>query len=96
MNQQMDLDAIMQDYVSRVTSRIASMIMLDLILAVVPGERKRLKDTLNREPTRDDWDDYCQFLGERLLDQKCLQRAIDREKIRQLVFGEANSNLKSG
>jgi len=71
------------------------MMMLELIFNILPRERERLIETLNREPTEEDWDDYSQFMGERTLIPRCLQRAEAREKIRRLVFGEdGDSNSK--
>ena len=49
-----------------------------------------------RQYYQEDWDDYSQFLGERTLNPKCLQRAEDREKIRRLVFGEDGENTETG
>ena len=51
-----------------------------------------MSETLGHELSQEYWDDYSQFLDERNLDQKCLQRAGDREKIRRLVFGEDNTS----
>jgi hypothetical protein len=70
------------------TIRTACAMMLEMVFLIVPRERERLKETLKHELTGENWEDYWQFLGERTLNQKCLQRAEDREKIRRLVFGE--------
>ena len=90
MNQQMDFNSMMQGYFLDAAIRVTSMMMLELMFTIMPRERERLTGTLGHEPSQEDWDDYSQFLGERNLDQKCLQRANDREKIRHLVFGEDN------
>ena len=97
MNEPMDFSAMMQGYMLGATIRTASMMMLELMFTIVPRERERLTETLNHEPTQEDWDDYWQFLGETNSVHKCLQRAEDREKIRRLVFGEnSGSNSKAG
>jgi len=90
MNQQMDFNSMMQGYFLDAAIRVTSMMMLELMFTILPRERERLTGTLGHEPSQEDWDDYSQFLGERTLDPKCLQRAKDREKIRLLVFGEDN------
>ena len=95
MNQIMDFNAMMQGCILSVATRVKGMMMLELIFTILPRERTRLMDTLNREPTQEDWDDYSQFLGERTLNPKCLQRAEDREKIRRLVFGEDGENTET-
>ena len=92
MNQPMDIGAMMQGYILGAAIRAAGMMMLELMFTIVPRERERLTETLNREPTQEDWDDYCQFLGERASNPKYLQKAEDREKIRRLVFGEGNTS----
>ena len=96
MNQIMDFNAMMQGCILSVATRVKGMMMLELIFTILPRERTRLIDTLIREPTQEDWDDYSQFLGERILDPKCLQRAEDREKIRRLVFGSNGENTETG
>jgi len=95
MNQPLDFSAIMQGCILSVATRVKGMMMLELIFTILPRERTRLIDTLNRDPTQEDWDDYSQFLGERTLNPKCLQRAEDREKIRRLVFGEDGENTET-
>jgi len=91
----MDFNAIVQGCILSVATRMKSMMMLELIFNILPRERERLIETLNREPTEEDWDDYSQFMGERTLIPRCLQRAEAREKIRRLVFGEdGDSNSK--
>lgn len=95
MNQLMDFNATMQGCILSVATRVKDMMMLELIFTILPRERTRLIDTLIREPTQEDWDDYSQFLGERTLNPKCLQRAEDREKIRRLVFGEDGENTET-
>ena len=95
MNQPTDFSSIMRGYVLGAAIRMAGVMMLELMFTIVPRERERLTETLNHEPTREDWDDYWQFLGERASNQKCLQRAEDREKIRRLVFGESEGNTGS-
>ena len=70
--------------------------MLELIFSIVPRERERLTETLHHESTQENWEDYCQFLGEWNSNPKCLQRAKDRgEKIRRLVFSESEGNPAS-
>ena len=96
MNQIMDFNAMMQGCILSVATRVKGMMMLELIFTILPRERTRLIDTLNREPTQEDWDDYSQFLGERTLNPKCLQRAEDRKKIRRLVFGSNGENTETG
>jgi len=96
MNQPMDFSAMMQGCMLGATIRVAGMMMLELMFIIIPQERERLTETLNHEPTNEDWEDYRQFLGERSSNLKCLQRAEDREKIRRLVFGEdAGNNSKA-
>ena len=90
MNQQMDFNSMMQGYFLDAAIRVTSMMMLELMFTILPRERERLTETLGHEPSQENWDDYSQFLGERTLNPRCLQRAIDREKIRRLVFGEDN------
>ena len=92
MNQPMDIGTVMQGYMLGATIRIAGMMILELMFTIIPQERERLTETLNHEPTNEDWEDYCQLLGERASNPKCLQRAEDREKIRRLVFGEGNTS----
>jgi len=95
MNEPMDFSAIMRGYMLGATIHVAGMMMLELMFTIIPQERERLAETLNHEPTNEDWEDYCQFLGERNSDQKCLQRAENREKIRRLIFGEGEGNRTS-
>jgi len=90
MNQPMDFNAMIQGYFLGAAIRMTGMMMLELMFTILPRERERLTETLGHEPTNEDWEDYSQFLGERTLDPKCLQRAENREKIRCLVFGEDN------
>jgi len=90
MNQPMDFNAMIQGYFLGAAIRMTGMMMLELMFTILPRERERLTETLGHEPTNEDWEDYSQFLGERTLDPKCLQRAENREKIRRLVFGEDN------
>jgi len=90
MSEPMDFSAMMQGYILGAAIRTAGMMMLELMFTILPRERERLTGTLGHEPSQEDWDDYSQFLGERTLDSRCLQRAGDREKIRRLVFGEDN------
>ena len=90
MNEQMDFGAMMQGYFLGAAIRTVSIMMLELMFTIVPRERERLTETLGHEPTQEDWDDYWQFLGERSSTPKCLQRAIDREKIRRLLMGDNN------
>ena len=88
----MDIGAVMQGYILGATIRTACTMILELMFTIIPRERERLKETLDHEPTQEDWDDYWQFLGERNSNQKYLQRAKDREKIRRLVSGESEDN----
>jgi len=90
MNQPIDFNAMIQGYFLGAAIRVASMMMLELMFTILPKERERLMETLGHELSQENWDDYGQFLGERMLDPKCLQRAKDREKIRRLVFGGNN------
>ena len=90
MNQPMDFNALIQGYFLGAAVRMTGMMMLELMFTILPRERERLTETLGHEPSQENWDDYSQFLGERTLNPRCLQRAIDREKIRRLVFGEDN------
>ena len=96
MNQPMDFGVMMQGYFLGAAVRMTGMMMLELMFTILPRERERLTETIGHEPSQEDWDDYWQFLGERALSQKCLQRADDREKIRSLVFGESKGNPDSG
>lgn len=91
MNQPMDFNALIQGYFLGAAVRMTGMMMLELMFTILPRERERLTGTLGHEPSQEDWDDYSQFLGERTLNPRCLQRAIDREKIRRLVMGEDNA-----
>ena len=96
MNQPIDTNAMVQGAILGAATRVTGMMMLELIFIILPRERERLIETLNREPTEEDWDDYSQFMGERTLIPRCLQRAKAREKIRRLVFGEdGGSNSKT-
>ena len=96
MNQPIDTNAMVQGAILGAATRVTGMMMLELIFIILPRERERLIETLNREPTEEDWDDYSQFMGERTLIPRCLQRAEAREKIRRLVFGEdSGSNSKT-
>jgi len=96
MNQPMDVSAMMQGYMLGATTRTACAMMLEMMFLIVPRERERLVETLKHEPANEDWEDYWQFLGERTLNPKCLQRAEDREKIRHLVYGEdVDSNSRA-
>jgi len=91
MNQPMDFNALIQGYFLGAAVRMTGMMMLELMFTILPRERERLEETVDRELTNEDWEDYCQFLGERASNPKCLQRAKDREKIRRLVMGEDNA-----
>ena len=95
MNQPMNFNALIQGYFLGAAVRVTGMMMLELILTILPRERERLTETLGHEPNQKDWDDYSQFLGERTLNPRCLHRAIDKEKIRRLVFGKSRSNPAS-
>ena len=95
MNQPMDYNAMIQGYFLGAAVHMTGMMMLDLIFNIMPRERERMRETLNREPILEDWDDLSQFLGERALIPRCLQRAKDREKLRRLVFGEDDNNSKT-
>jgi len=88
MDQPMDFNEMMQEWILGVTTRFARLVKLNLILTFNPWERDRMRNALNHEPTQDDWDDYSQFWGELQLDPRSLQRSIDREKIRRLVFSK--------
>lgn len=90
MNQPMDFSAMVQGAILGTAAHLTGMMFLDLIFNVIPWERERMRQTLNREPTLEDWDDLSQFRGEKALIPRCLQRAKDREKIRRLVFGEVH------
>jgi hypothetical protein len=81
MNQTVDIGAVMQGYMLGANIRTACAIMLEMMFTIMPRERERLRETVKRELTNEDWEDYWQFLGERTLNPKCLQRAEDREKI---------------
>ena len=78
MNQPMDFNALIQGYFLGAAVRMTGMMMLELMFTILPRERERLTETLGHEPSQEDWDDYSQFLGERTLNPRCLQRAIDR------------------
>ena len=91
MNQPMDYNAMIQGYFLGAAVRMTGMVMLDFIFNILPCERERMRETLNREPTVEDWDDLSQFLGERTLIPRCLQRAEDRKKIRCLMMREDNA-----
>ena len=82
----------MQGYILGATIRTARAMILELMFAIIPRERERLKETLHHEPTNENWEDYWQYLGELNSVQKCLQRAGKREKIRRLVFGEGGGS----
>jgi len=87
----MDIGAVMQGYILGATVRTACVMMFEMMFTIIPRERERLKETVGNEPTNEDWEDYCQFLGERASNPKCLQRAEDREKIRRLIMGGDNA-----
>ena len=92
MNQPMDFNTTIQSYFLGAAIRMTGMMMLELMFTILPREKERLTEILCHEPSQEDWDDYSQFLGERTLAPKCLQRAKDRDKIRRLVFGEDNAS----
>ncbi len=93
MNQPMDdISAVMQGFMTGAIIRMGCMMMLDMMFTIIPRERERLIQTLNHEPTNEDWEDYWLFLGVLNSVPKCLQRLEDREKIRGLVFGEPRSS----
>ena len=92
MNQPMDFNAMVQGAILGTAVRMQCMVMLELLFDFLPWERERMRATLDREPTLEDWEDLSQFRGEQALIPRCLQRAADREKIRRLVFGEDNAS----
>ena len=90
MNQPTEINAMVQGAILGTAARLTAMMFLDLFVNIIPREREQMRETLNREPNLEDWDDLSQALGERALIPRCLQRAKDREKICRLVFGEEN------
>ena len=93
MNQPMDdMDALMKGYMVGAMVQTVCGMMLQLIFTIIPQAKESLKKALDCEPTNEDWEDYCQYMGELNLVPKCLQRAENRKKIRRLVFGEGDSN----
>ena len=87
------LNTMMRGYMLGATICTAATMMLELVLTIIPRERERLIQALGREPTRENWEDYWQLLGERMANPKCLQSAEDRERIYRLVFGgDSGSN----
>lgn len=90
MNQPTELNAMLQGAIMGTTVRLMGMMFVDLLVNIIPREREKMRETLNREPTLEDWEDLTQFRGEQALIPRYMQRAADREKIRRLVFGEGN------
>ena len=89
------LNTMMQGYMLGATICTAAAMMLELVSTIIPRERERLIQALGHEPTKENWEDYWQLLGERMANPQCLQNAEDREKIRCLVFGENGDNVKT-
>lgn len=95
MSQTADIwNDMIQGYMLGAAISTAGTMMLELIFATISQEKERLKETLKHEPTQEDWEDYWQFLGERIANPKCIQRSEDREKIRLLIFGANSENTK--
>jgi hypothetical protein len=89
MTQPMDnMNSVMRGYMLGATICTAAAMMVELISTIIPRERERLIQALGHEPTRENWEDYWQLLGERMANPKCLQSAEDRDKIHRLVYGE--------
>ena len=89
------LDPMIQSYMLGAAICVACIMQMQLLYDIMPRERERLTEILGHEPTQEDWNDYWQFLGERNSNPKCLQRAIDREKIRHLLMGDNNGASKT-
>ena len=69
--------------------------MISGLAEAMHQETVRIEKAVNHQVYRENWDDYCQYWGERCGNPKCLQRAKDREKIRRLVFGDDTGNSES-
>ena len=87
-----NLQEVLQRCMTGLAICAAGVMHLELMCAFLAREKERLTRALDHEPTQENWQDYWQFLGERTLNPKCLQRAEDREKIRRLVYGEDVDN----
>jgi hypothetical protein len=60
----------------------------DFVEKVMEAERKKLTETLGHEPDSENWQYYRDLQWQKLNREKALQREIDREKLRHLVFGQ--------
>ena len=83
-----NLDTVMRGYVLGATLCTAAAMFMELISTIIPQAREQLVQALGHEPTKENWEDYWQLLGERMANPKCLQSAEDRERIHRLVFGD--------
>ena len=88
MNKPEDINKMLQSCIFVATMYTTYAMLLELLFALIPGAKDRIKQVLDHEPTNENWDDYCQYLGELHSIPKCVQRAEDRKKLRRLVFGD--------
>ena len=59
------------------------------------AERKKVKEALPHEPTRENWQYYYELKQEEKNRQNARQQETDRENLRRLVFGEDEDNPAS-
>jgi hypothetical protein len=83
---------MMLGYMMGAFLRVAGLMMGELLFTVIPRELKRMEESLKYTPTSENWEDFWQYQGERNAIPECLERAKEREEIRQLVFSEERNN----
>ncbi len=93
----MDNFSYMFSYVmERATTMVVYCIFAALIEETLEAERKQVKAALGHEPSQENWQDYYDLKQDKTNRQNAHQRAIDKEKLRLLVFGEDVSGPKAG
>ena len=93
MNEQTDLNTVIQDNFINTMTRFMRMTLLDMMFTIMPQKKERLIEELGHELTQQNLDDCYQFIGERIHDPDCLERAKEREIIRRLIYGSTTDNL---
>jgi hypothetical protein len=91
MKQPMDkLDPMIQSYMLGAAIRVARIMQMQLLHAIVIKEKERLTGALDYEPTEENWEDYWKWLRERTSKQKAYRTESDSEKLRRHVLGETD------
>ena len=86
-----ELNYVFGYMMERATTMLGYCMLAAIFEKTIEAERKKVRAAVGHEPTRENWQYYCELRQEEKNRQNDRQRGIDREKLRRLVMGDEST-----